>query len=241
MSTVLRSFSLIVLKIFFKLYFLIFGTPKLNKDAVNLLNLYQDDNFSSWFKRIRFWDAPFVEVEKLVPKKGLVVDLGCGEGIFTNYLALCSPKRKIIGVDIDENRILQADKGLKNVQFQKMDATKLEIPDCNTVIMFHLLHHLSSKKAQEELIVGASQKIKKGGKLIIVEVAERPFLKYLISWFTDHFIVAWIFERKLYESNISFRSKEDWLAIFDNLNLKTRVYNENKGKPFSHIVFVATK
>ncbi|MFH1827142.1 MAG: class I SAM-dependent methyltransferase [bacterium] len=205
------------------------------------ISLYKKNFIVDIFAKIRFWDAPYVEVEKMVSKKGMIVDLGCGEGIFSNYLAMSSSRRKIVGVDIDRKRISNADKGLKNVQFRVGDVTKVKIPECNAILMFHLLHHLSSQKAQEKLIKCVVKKIKKGGRLVIVEVSKKPLLKFLLSWFTDHFIVAWFFERKIYEKNIFFRTEDDWLSLFNGLNLKTKRYTKSRGKPFSHVVFVLTK
>ena len=41
---------------------------------------------------------PFDIIEKHVPKKGTIVDLGCGFGIFANFLAIQSDDRKVIGI-----------------------------------------------------------------------------------------------------------------------------------------------
>src|SRR5438552_3620639 len=90
------------------------------------IDLYSTFRWKSFFSKIRFWDAPYVEVEKLIPKKGKIVDLGCGEGIFTNFLALSSSKRNIIGIELDKKRIEEANRGLKNASFKFGDATSIK-------------------------------------------------------------------------------------------------------------------
>lgn len=203
------------------------------------IGLYSGSGWKSLFVRIRFWDAPFRKVEKLVPKKGTIVELGCGEGLFSNFLGLSSAKRKIIGIEIDKNRVGQASHGLKNVFFKRGDVTKVKIPGADCIVLFHLLHHLNSFGDQEKVIEKCVKSLRKGGKIIIVEVDDKPFLKYLISWFTDHFIVVWLFERRFFVAKIFFRKKKEWIKLLSRYELDYEVISAHKGKPFSHVVFEA--
>lgn len=206
--------------------------PKIEK----LVNLYPEDKFI----KIRFWDAPYIEVEKIVPKKGITLDLGCGEGLFANFLASTSKERQVFGLDIDKRRILKANRGFKNTRFVWGDVTKKEIPKADTIIMFHLLHHLPSFKAQEELIKKIKTKLKRKGKLIIVEVEPKLSYKYFIAWFTDHFLVPWLFEKRLY-SEIFFRSSKEWERILKENGFKTKISSAEKGMPFSHVIIDCIK
>ena len=118
-----------------------------NKNIKKTLKLYPESKFI----KIRFWDAPFLEVEKLIPLKAKILDLGCGEGIFTNFLGISSPQRAITGIEINQDRLSQADRGVSNVSFKKGDATKVLLFNYDVVVMFHLLHHLTSFNQQEDL------------------------------------------------------------------------------------------
>lgn len=204
------------------------------------ISLYNMMGWKKLFSRIRFWDAPFIEVEKLIPKSGTILDLGCGEGIFTNYLALSSSKRKIIGVELDKQRVREANRGLKNVKFEYGDATKYTISKIDTIVMFHLLHHLSSYKDQEDLIKKCVTKLPKKGKLIIIEVEPGFSFKYWLAYFTDHFLVPWIFEKRLY-SLIYFRNRDEWRNLLETNGLSCKIISADKNKPFSHIIFNCQK
>jgi len=209
------------------------------KDLIDkTISLYTTVGWKRWFSRIRFWDAPYIETEKLVPSKGTIVDLGCGEGIFTNFLALSSKQRKIVGIELNKERVSQADRRLTNVSFKKGDATKVAIPKADCIILFHLLHHLLSFKDQEKVIARCARALAKRGKLIIVEVNVKPTFKYLVSWFTDHFVVPFLFDKKFYESDIYFRKIADWKKLFAKYNLGCEVILAEKNKPFSHVIFV---
>lgn len=207
-----------------------------NDNIKKLISLYKNNKFL----KIRFWDAPYLEVESFIPQKGFIIDLGCGDGFFANYLALASKNRDICGIEINRIRIKDANKGLKNTKFINGDITKKEIPKADAILLFHVLHHLNSYSQQEKLLKKCLQKIKKGGKLLIIEVEPKISYKYLLAWLVDHFLVPWIFDKKLY-SPIYFRNNKEWINLINNIGFKSRVYNLEKEKPFPHILIEAIK
>lgn len=205
------------------------------------ISLYKNVGWKKWFSKIRFLDAPYQKVEKLIPNNGLIYELGCGEGVFSNFMAVSSNKRKIIGIELDKKRVKQANRGQKNTIFKYGDATKVKLEKCDAVVMFHLLHHLLSLNDQEKVIKNSVKALKKNGKIVIVEIDNKPFLKYITAWITDHILVAWLFEKKIYEHNIYFRNEKEWLQLFERLNLKYKVTPASANQPFSHIIFECTK
>lgn len=210
------------------------------KEAKNqVIQLYRNKSYTSLFSHIRFWDAPYSEVERIIPKNGTIVELGCGEGLFSNFLAISGPNRNIVGIEIDKHRLKNADKKVKNAVFRFGDITKSKIPEANTIVLFHVLHHLHSYEAQEQLIIRCKKALKPKGALVIVEVDPVFSYKYLITWFTDHFLVPWLFEGRLY-SPIFFRSQRNWQTLFKKLGFRSKKTLCDKGKPFSHILYVCT-
>lgn len=213
---------------------------KNNQVVDQVINLYSDSFWKKIFSRIRFWDAPYLEVEKLIPKKGSILDLGCGEGFFANFLALSSPDRSILGVDVDKKRIDLAQKGLKNTRFILGDVTKKEIPRADCIVMFHLLHHLPSFADQEVLLKKSARKLKKKGRLIIIEALPDFSLKFFLGLLTDLFLVPWLFERKLY-SKIFYRTKDQWVRLLTEIDFTVSTITAQKGMPFSHIILICQK
>ena len=211
------------------------------KDLVDeTITLYSGLGWKSLFTRIRFWDAPFIEVEKITPKSGKIIDLGCGEGVFTNFMALSSRDREILGIEIDQRRFSEANRGLSNTIFKLGDATKISMPRADCIVLFHLLHHLSSFTDQEVVLKKCAQVLSKGDSLLIVEVKPKLSIKYLLAWFTDHFLVPWLFEKKMY-SPIFFRKEESWAALLNNLGFSCKIINAEKGHPFTHVILVCRK
>lgn len=213
----------------------------MNDSTVNkTIELYKNLGWKKLFAKVRFWDAPYLEVEKLVPKKGVIIDLGCGEGLFANFLALSSKQRKIYGVEIDKERVKQADRGLVNARFIHGDITKVDIPQADAILLFHVLHHLSSFNEQETLLGNCFQKLKKGGKLIIVEVQPEFNIVYLFAYLTDHFLVPWIFSGRFYDP-IFFRKKAEWKKNLTDLGFSCQILDASSNKPFPHVIFVCKK
>lgn len=217
---------------------IVLGGKHHSKDDVadKVTDMYQDGGFAGDFAKIRFWDAPYIEMEKMIPKKGNIVDLGCGDGIFANFLALKSNKRKIFGVEISRERLARADKNIPNTKFLVGDVTKLNIPKADTILLVHILHHLLSYPAQEELLYAIKTKLKKDGQLLIAEVEPSWSFKYLVTWFVDHFLVPWLFEKRFY-SQIYFRKPKEWVKLFKKVGLTCKVVRASQNKPFTHILF----
>ena len=212
-----------------------------DEDIKKVIQLYKGDRFTSIFTKIRFWDAPYCEIEKIVPKRGKILDLGCGDGIFVNYLATTSPKRDLIGIEVNKDRLKTANRGLKNTKFLVGSVLTESFSKVDVITMIHLLHHLPSKKSQEELIEKTYKSLRMGGKLIIAEVSEKPLLKYFLSWVVDAFVVPMLFEGKFFSGDIFYRKDAEWKNLLLKYGFKVQSMSLQKGKPFSHSLFVATK
>lgn len=237
----IEKFIKTLLTIFFDLVFYfnreIGNKPNLNK----LIELYQSGDFSETFSRIRIWDAPFEIIEHSTPKKGIIVDLGCGDGLIANYLALSSIERKVIGIEINSLRIKDAQKGIKNTEFKRGDILKNNFPVADTILLVHVLHHLSSYEEQSTLIKKCRGKLKKNGKIIIVEIDHRPILKFILTWIVDTIIFSILFENKLFNFNIFYRSKKKWKSYLEHFGFKVKTISAHKNKPFSHFIFYCKK
>lgn len=205
------------------------------------VNLYSKAGWKSIFAKLRFWYAPYKEVEELIPANGTVVDLGCGEGILSNYIGLCSRNRRVIGIEIDKNRIKDANHGMSNVNFLKANITRDDLPQADVIICFQLLHHLKSFEIQEELIKKCIKNLNKKGKIIIDEIRVDYTLRYWLTWIADHFLVPLFFEKRLY-SRILFRSVSEWKRLLEKMGLSCNIIiPKETNKPFANVIFECRK
>jgi|GEM_PF-2467774 len=207
-----------------------------SKNMKKAVNLYADGGFDGLFAKIRMWDAPYKEIEKTVPKKGIIVDLGSGDGLFSNYLAIESARRKIIGLENNGERVKRADKGLKNTIFKKADILNANLPKAECFLLIHVFHHLPKKSDQKKLLLKIRKDIK--GSLIVAEISEKPFLKFIFSVFTDFLIVPILFGDKLVDTNVHYRKDKEWRRLFTECGFEVkRVSFPHRGMPFSHVLY----
>lgn len=197
--------------------------------------LYRGQGWVTFFTYFRYWeDIRYQRIEKMLPQKGLIIDLGCGYGIFSNYLALTGPKRKILGIELNKDKIRFADKGFTNISFLVEDVTKIDIPQAEVFVLICVLHHLNSFQAQEKLLDFCVKKLKKNGLLLIDEVDNRPWWKYLITRLADFLLYP--------RDKIYFRFQPDMLKLLKRFPLTVEVKNvDGRLAPFSQLIYICRK
>lgn len=233
----IKQFLISLIEVFFKAYFTVFGYPKMCKDLSNAIDLYKGQGFSSLFKLIRVWDAPYEEIESIVPRRGQIIDLGSGDGLMANYLGLSSKSRKVFGIELNKSRLVESNKGLKNVKFKVGDILKSKIYKVDSILLIHVFHHLPNKEAQIKMLEACKKNLNKNGKLIVAEIIQKPFLKYIFTYLTDTLILPIVFNNKLIDANINYRSDSEWKKLFKSYGFKVKTTYPHKGMPFSHVLY----
>ena len=162
------------------------------------------------------------------------MDLGCGEGMFSNSLSLLLPNAQIYGVDLDAKKIRKAQAcKLRNVVFTEGDAHKFEFERADAVIFNDMLHH-NPYKEQEVLISHSANLLKDDGLLILKEVN---------SWDKSDAFLTTFFDKRLYpDDKLNFRHIESWSAVLETQNFEVLAV-EVVRHPWiaSRTVFVARK
>lgn len=200
------------------------------------IGLYAGNAWEKFLSNFKFWEEPYEVVDKMLPQSGTITELGCGEGLLSNYLAIISPKRKVIGYELVPERLARAKKGIKNALYYVGDVVKIPYPQSDAIILFHVLHHLPGKEAQEEVLQKAKKSLKNGGELVIVDVHVKPTIKYVAAWIADHFLVPWVFEKRFY-TRAYFRRESEWVSLLKNVGFTIKVTEETSGRPFPNIIF----
>ena len=120
-----------------------------------------------------------------------VLDVGCGYGAVSKTIAEAKPDCKVIGIDYDKKKILQAEDNneIKNLNFEICDANK-NLPNgkWDVVVLSNVLEHINNRKFFLDFIIKKSccKKI-----LIRVPCFERsweiPMRKHLgIYYYSDN-------------------------------------------------------
>jgi hypothetical protein len=81
------------------------NTPRVVRRKVERLYRYQGkfvEQFVLWKMKM---DPMFPALDALVPRHGFILDLGCGYGVVTHWLAAYTDTRTFLGIDYDEDKI----------------------------------------------------------------------------------------------------------------------------------------
>ncbi|MFW9824038.1 MAG: class I SAM-dependent methyltransferase [Candidatus Thorarchaeota archaeon] len=76
-----------------------------------------------------------------IPKDGRVLDVGCGNGVYSRYL---SDRFNVIGIDISEKQIELAKQNVPKAEFRCEDMTKIDFPYefFDGIIAFYSIIHV---------------------------------------------------------------------------------------------------
>lgn len=205
-------------------------------DFVQLFQIYKHAGvLIALWTILRVFILPFSKIDKLVDRGGRFVDIGCGNGGLANYLVLGSLRRKGIGIDFSEGRILIAKstiKGRKNINFIQGDATFHSLPKSRCYLLVDVLHHIPYPD-QKKLLQTIIKQMDKNSSLIIKDVDKSNVLPFLFGH---------LWEKILYpKENIFVRSKSDWINLLSSFKLKWIIEYGNFYFPDSTLIFKVTK
>ncbi|MCM8787386.1 MAG: class I SAM-dependent methyltransferase [Candidatus Omnitrophica bacterium] len=183
---------------------------------------------------IKWLIFPFKQMEKYLPKKGEIVDVGCGEGLLSVYLSLRSKKRRVYGIDTDRKRIelaKKAAKGITNLQFFVQDALSWK-KRVDAVVVSDVFHHFSPS-SQEKFLKIAQQVIKKNGCLVIKEINKSDFIRARLSRLWDYILYP--------GDKINYWTIRKLVNRLKKLDFKVKVFRASLFLPASTIVYVCSK
>lgn len=194
------------------------------------------------FIGIRKLILPFEKLEKFIPRKGKILDIGCGHGTFVVLLAKKSKAREVIGTDPSEEKIRQAKQigiGIKNLKFYHGYLNNVRSKKFDCVVISDVLYLLPEKQ-KLSLLKLAKKKLSKEGVLILKEIENKDgVINKLISF--EEFLMTKIFKltysqyRKTY-----FPKVTEYKSLLKKSGFKSIKTFRLKGiLPYPHIVFVA--
>lgn len=134
--------------------------------------------------RARWWSCPFPLVEAAVPRRGRVLEVGCGHGLLSLYLAASAPERRVTGTDVDEGKLAVARAAAAalggDVRFLPATPGRLPEGPWDAVVIVDVLY-LLGPAAAGDLLAAAAAALVPGGVVVVKETGHRPRWKWALS------------------------------------------------------------
>jgi len=200
--------------------------------------------------------CPFERLAVFVPPSGLIVDLGCGHGLFANALALEAPERRVVGVEPSARKLAVArttqsamGRGarIRQVQFVQGDAlTSLGVGPCRAVLLIDVLYLLAPQR-QEQVLRASFDRLEVGGVLLLKTMDERPRWKAALNQLEE-----WLAVRVLRLTlggggedtpggAFAFRPLAEWVTLCQAIGFETQVVHLDGGYYHPHVAVVGIR
>lgn len=193
---------------------------------------------------VRLALCPFERLAALVPSSGLVVDLGCGHGVFANILAIESPERRVVGMDPSPHKLASArtiQHVTSRVLFAQGDALAPPVAGpCQAVLLIDVLYLLTPLEQERALRVSFDL-LESGGVLVLKTMDDRPRWKAALNRMEEWLAVRMLRITLGGESAFTFRPLVEWAALCRTIGFETRVMRLDRGYYHPHGVVVGIR
>lgn len=191
----------------------------------------------------------------LLPDRGQLVDLGCGQGVLLSLLAAAKqlhaagrwppdwppPPAQLVlrGLDADPRRVQAARRALgAAASVERGDVREFDFRPCSAIVMLDVLLYLSEAE-QERLLDRAADALEPGGLLLLREPdagAGLPFRLTKLSAQLDALLRG-----SFALPPLCFRSAARWVAGLAQRGLAVETAPMSQGTPFANVLFAARK
>ena len=197
------------------------------------------------FCLLRYITAPFNEMEKMVPKKGKILDIGCGHGLFELILKIKSNKRVITAIDPDSKKIQLAKKIEELFTNLKFSDSTTNLTNNNYQMDCCILSdvdYLLDGKGKTQILQQAKFNLKNTGTIIFKTVINNGSIGYYLGYLQELIIVSLLKKTYSKKNNFTFFTIEEYLELFKANNLSVKKQKKLKTLFYHpHYVFLLKK
>jgi len=202
-----------------------------------LLDRYRPlSTWESFYLRTRWRLCPFELVESQLPRSGRILDFGCGYGMLSNFLALRSSDRRVLGIDLNRTRIEVARRsstGHPEVYFQLGDVRDFKGISFDAVVMTDVLHHIDEDNVRVLLRIIRSC-LRDDGLLVVLDVDRFPLRKFYTTYLIDRLLNL--------TRSLHYRSRDLLTHLLKQSGFQVhRIVPADQNLPLSDVIYLCKK
>ena len=211
------------------------------RDAIRL---YSDHGLGiRLFVRLRHLLSPLEILEKFVPQEGNILDLGCGHGLFTNYMALRARSRNVVGIDPSTAKLKVAKRTedrVPNVHYILGDiADAVERGHFDAITIIDVLYLLPEAE-QKEILRSCHQLLSDSGVLLLKTQDTSPLWRFVLTYIQETVMVN-ITKLTLGGNKLYFMPAHKTRQLLEETGFSVEYLKLPSRLIYSHIAFACKK
>lgn len=195
--------------------------------------------------KVRWLTCPFSAVASAIPRAGRILEIGCGHGVFSAYLALTAPDRQVTGVDIAPDKIAAARQAGRRARqrgaqldFGLTAPGELPAGPWDAIAIVDVLY-LLEPALQRELLEHAARLLAPGGVLAVKEMALQP--EWKLGWCAFQELLAVRVLRITTGATLRFVAPAEMAGWLEGRGLRTERHPLHAGYLHPHHLVLARR
>lgn len=210
--------------------------------AGDILKIYRNNSMLTrlhvW---VRFKTCPFLSIEEFIPQKGMIIDYGCGHGVFSHILSIMSPERDVYGIDMSKEKIEEAKKSEEKnsrVSFSNDSNSDNLIKQADAIAIVDVLCYFSDAD-RKKAIKRFYEILKKDAVLVIKDIDSSFSLKYFWLYVQEFLAVkiCGITKARL----LNFFKAKNFVMFLEEVGFKVQIVDLSRHYLYPHVAFVCRK
>ena len=189
----------------------------------------------------------------LLPDRGKLLDLGCGQGVLLSLLEAAKAQYHagawprswpapplnlaLQGVELREDRVRAARQALGGVEVIQGDLRGIELQPCAVIAILDVMLYLGEAE-QQRLLDRAAAALEPGGLLLLREADASAGFAFQVTKWSERIADAM---RGNLARPLRYRSAVQWIAELSERGFTVSAEPMSKGTPFANVFFIARK
>ncbi|MBP2306698.1 methyltransferase domain-containing protein [Azospirillum melinis] len=187
----------------------------------------------------------------LLPARGRLLDLGCGQGVLTALLRAATDRHArggwpagwpappsalaTKGIELAPKRVRIAKAALGDDAVTQGDIRDTDLPRCDAIVILDVLLYLH-RDEQAAVLARCAEALNPDGVLVLREADAHGGLPFQITRWAEQIACA---ARGRWRQSLTYRPAVEWSDLLNSFGFATEALPMSQGTPFANTLFIA--